>query len=876
MSAVHFLAYRSVPDQLSADILLFLKPHILAVTITAIISGYDLLLPKEARANEIAYQQFNTDFLLTKEGQSVDISRFEKGDSINPGNNRFDVFVNQNLIGRHDVTVNKDEDAHITYCFNSQQVKMLGIDINKLPDINAVANILKNEKCIDIERLVPGSKVDFDQTSLRIDLSIPQAYLSQIERNYVSPLDTDRGITAFFADYNINSWRSRSSGVEQTQHYAGLNTGLNLVGWRLRHNGSYSQSSGDNTEATRQYASLSTYAQKEIAILKSQLTIGQYFTPSDLFESVPYNGIQLASDDRMLPDSQRGFAPVIRGTAETNAKVTVRQNGNTLYEKTVAPGPFEINDLYSSGFAGDVEVTVTEADGRVRSFTVPFATVPQLLRHGVSRYSAVIGTLRDNRLDNAPNFLQGNYQRGISNLWTGYTGSILANDYMAVQVGVALSTGLGAFALDVTHSDASGLSLSQGLGEKSRGQSYRLSYSKLLESTQTNVAVAAYRFSSKGYLSFTDYAQSLDEVGDNIATYRQRSRLQVNISQTMGEGFGSFYLSGAAQNYWGAGRGSDISYQAGYTNSFNWGSINLSVGRTRSSNGEQETQYMLGISLPLGSSPQAPYLNTSVTRSQSGNMNSQLGVSGSLGNQSQFSYGLYGSYNQSSSNSSTHNLGGNVQYRASNALLSSNISSGNNFNQYGVGMRGSVLVHAGGINFSQGQGETKAIIVAKGAKGASLLNSSGEKIAGNGYAVVSGLMPYRENSLAIDPKGMSNNVELATTEQRIAPSYGAIVKLDYPTVTGRPVLLLLQDTKGNSLPVGAEVNDSEGNLLTMVGQGSRVFLRAEKSQGQLVVRWGESIDRQCKVDYQLPEVADNNPTSLLQQSALCYPVSSSR
>ncbi|MCT6957964.1 fimbria/pilus outer membrane usher protein, partial [Salmonella enterica] len=84
----------------------------------------------------------------------------------------------------------------------------------------------------------------------------------------------------------------------------------------------------------------------------------------------------------MLPDSMRGYAPTVRGVAETNAKVTVRQNGVVLYETTVAPGPFTISDLYATGYGGDLAVTVTEADGRVRSFAVPYASVPQLLRPG--------------------------------------------------------------------------------------------------------------------------------------------------------------------------------------------------------------------------------------------------------------------------------------------------------------------------------------------------------------------------------------------------------------------------------------------------------------------------------------------------------------
>jgi hypothetical protein len=43
----------------------------------------------------------------------------------------------------------------------------------------------------------------------------------------------------------------------------------------------------------------------------------------------------------MLPESMRGFAPIIRGIARTNATVTVKQNGYTVYQTYVAPGSFK-------------------------------------------------------------------------------------------------------------------------------------------------------------------------------------------------------------------------------------------------------------------------------------------------------------------------------------------------------------------------------------------------------------------------------------------------------------------------------------------------------------------------------------------------------
>ncbi|POC72940.1 fimbria/pilus outer membrane usher protein, partial [Vibrio vulnificus] len=111
----------------------------------------------------------------------------------------------------------------------------------------------------------------------------------------------------------------------------------------------------------------------------------------NLLGSIGYRGLSLATDDRMLPESLRRYAPQVRGTAATAARVVISQNGRKIREVNVAPGPFVIDDLYDSAYAGDLDVQVFEADGSVSSFSVPFASVPESMRPGLSRYSFTLG-----------------------------------------------------------------------------------------------------------------------------------------------------------------------------------------------------------------------------------------------------------------------------------------------------------------------------------------------------------------------------------------------------------------------------------------------------------------------------------------------------
>ncbi len=65
--------------------------------------------------------------------------------------------------------------------------------------------------------------------------------------------------------------------------------------------------------------------------------MGDTATAGDIFDSVQMRGAMLASDEEMLPDSQRGFAPIVRGIAKSNAEVSIEQNGYVIYRTYVQP-----------------------------------------------------------------------------------------------------------------------------------------------------------------------------------------------------------------------------------------------------------------------------------------------------------------------------------------------------------------------------------------------------------------------------------------------------------------------------------------------------------------------------------------------------------
>ena len=786
-------------------------------------------------------------------GQQVDISKFGKGNIMLPGSYRSEVYLNGQWLGRETlsfVAVPGEDSAQM--CLEREALLRIGVDLDaaqqQATDTGAPLP-LPFESCADIATYLPGASSQFDSGENRLDLQVPQIYLTRKARGYVDPKHWDGGVDAAFVRYNANTFATRTNGRASNSHYLGLNTGLNLGDWHWRHNGSFSQ-----TDAGSGYQSSSTYLQREISPLRSQLVMGEIYTPGELFDSVRLRGASLFSDDRMLPDSQTGFAPVVRGIAETNARVTVRQRGVLLDEVNVAPGPFVLNDLFPTGYGGDLTVTVTEADGRQREFIVPFAANANLLRAGHSRYSMSFGLLDEVGLLNPPKLMQATYQYGLNNLLTGYTGAVVGEDYRSQLVGTAFNTPFGALSVDLTNSNA----YLPGYGSR-EGQSVQLRYSKNFTDTGTHFALGAYRYSTEGFLSIGDAARVRDlaiegRSLDNLS--RIRDRMDISLNQSLGNG--SVYLTGSSQNYWNRANG-NVTFTAGYASSWKGMNYTFSAQRTTDLLSDRvDKQVELSVSLPLGTDAHAPTLTTTAYR---GNQNSgeRVNLGGTLGERSEFSYGVGGTHTQGTGNT----MSADMKYQASHGVLSAGYGQSNAYRATSLGMTGGIVAHAGGVTFAPELGDTIGIVQAPDAQGARINGNHGAQVGSRGYAVVPHLTPYRQNVVELDPKDLSVDVELKTAAQNVAPRAGSVVKLQFDTVSGQAILISALREDGTLLPFGSDVFDESGASVGIVGQGGKAFVRVARNEGLLTVKWGSNGDASCLLRYRVDIDPKNNGSNRL-------------
>ncbi|CQJ51423.1 P pilus assembly protein%2C porin PapC [Yersinia intermedia] len=842
----------------AALIAAFLSPAVFAVDSIGKTESPVSLEPNKPQAVE-----FDNIYLNTEHGGSgIDLSRFSKEGSVLPGTYRADIYLNNTLIGNENVEFKTRDDKSVHACLSSSVIASLNLKTDVLP-LESLAPLKKEAGCVDLESLLPDAQAVFDSGEQRLDITIPQALLLRTARGTVNPALWDSGVTSGMLGYSLNGYSSSSNGQTFNSAFAGINTGLNLGSWYFRHNGSYNwQENGDS-----KYSSINSYVQRDVPAALGRVLLGQSNTTGQLFDTVPFTGAQFSTDDRMLPESLRGYAPEVRGIARTNALVTVRQSGQVLYETTVSPGEFIIDDLYPTGYGGNLDVTVREADGSTQNFQVPFAAVAQLLRPGSQRYSLTVGKVRNDSLSFTPGLYQGTYQRGLNNSITGYTGAQASEDYYALQVGTAFSTPIGAVAVDVTQANTR---LRNG---NESGQSYQVSYSKVIAETNSNLSVAAHRFSTQGYLDFSTAMQTLDaerQGYDANSIYRAKNRLTVTANQGLPDGWGQMYISGSLQDYWNKG-GSDQQYQVGYSNNYKSMTYGVSVNRSRSGFGEVQNTYLVSMSFPLGRNDQqnVPQMRLEMNRNGQGNWGEQASVSGSAGEQSQFSYGAT-AMNSNGGSGASGSVNG--QYRGAKATTMASYGGGSSYQSGSVGISGSMIAHPGGVTLTPYSSETFAVVEAKGAEGAEVSGYSGVKIDSRGYAVVPYLSAYQMNEITIDPKGTSYDVELESTSQKVAPNAGAVVMVKYNSTKGYPILVNATQSDGEPVPFGAQVLDTKGQVVGSVGQGGQIYARVSEERGRLQVSWGEGTGQQCYLNYILPpQLANGKASAMMRFTSTCVP-----
>ncbi|MEI9537983.1 fimbria/pilus outer membrane usher protein [Enterobacter cancerogenus] len=763
------------------------------------------------------------------------LKNFIGNNSLLAGSYPVTIMWGRDIIDKRTVTfVLSDDKQRLLPELTKADLRDFGLKVDTLPDMKDLADSARVE---DISHFIEGAQYDFNQDDQTLSLVIPQIYRDQTASGTINPKYWDDGASAAWTSYQVSGSQQESDSGKNTSTWLGLDSGINLGAWRLRNNSTWSDTAG--------WDAISTSLQRDIKALRSQLEIGQTATSGELFDSVQMTGVKLETDISMLPTSQQGFAPVVRGIANSDAKVTIKQNGYTLYQTNVAPGPFEIHDLSQVTSGADLEVTVEEADGSEHSFIQACASVPILQREGAFKYSLAAGTFRGNEGEEEPAFAQGTAIYGLPYGVTIYSGALGASLYHAFLAGVGADLGrFGSASVDVTAAHT----LFDDGRDPASGLSWRAQFSKDIPDTDTTVTLASYRYSTAGFYTFQEAIDQRDSnIDDGIYTYRRvnnrRSRMQVNLSQRLGD-WGSTYVNAYQQNYWDMS-GSERSVSAGFSSSWRDITWSVSYNLTRTPDADNDRQLALMVNIPFSRWLPNSWASYSMTTASGGYTSHQAGIGGTALEDNKLSYNLQQSY---TSNNVGYGASLSGRYRGSAGEVGLGYSYGGSNRQWNYNAKGSLVAHEHGVTLGQSVRDAFAIVHIKDGSNVKVQNGRGIYTDAFGNAIVPTLTAYRHNGITVNTEDRDDlDIELAT--QDVVPTKGAAMMANFDARAGQRALVTLLYL-GKPVPFGAIV--TLDNTSAIVGDDGEVWLTGLQGTVALSVQWGEDAGQQCKGTLTVP------------------------
>lgn len=798
--------------------------------------------------------EFNTDVLDVQDRRQIDLSQFSRAGYVMPGTYMLALQINKSSLPEQAVQfIAPDNDPEASEaCLTSDIVNRLGLT-------TAASKKLSwwhNGECLDPASL-PGMSLRGDLGNGALFINLPQAYLEYVADNWDPPSRWDDGIAGLMFDYNLNGQaiRQKVASEESDDKTVSGNgtTGVNIGPWRLRADwqGRMEQQSGSQSQNTRSLDWNRVYLYRALPSMRAKMTLGEDYLSSDMFDSFRFTGASLVSSDSMLPPNLRGYAPEVTGVAKTNAKVTVSQEGRVIYETTVAAGPFRIQDL-NNAIAGTLDVKVTEQDGSIQTYQMNTSNVPYLTRPGMVRYKIAAGQPSDfDHHTNGPAFGTGEFSWGINNGWSLYGGALAAGDYNAAALGIGRDLlALGALSFDVTQSRA----VLPG-EETKKGGSYRVSYSKRFDSTDSQVTFAGYRFSERNFMSMSQYLDA--RYHDNDSSGSGKEMYTVSFNQQIRQLNMSMYLNYSKQTYWD--QPNSTTYNLSVSRYFDIGrfkniSLNLSAFRTQSTDSNDEGMYV-SLSLPWGESGSMSY-DSQISHEGVGN---SLSYSDRINENNNYHLSVSRDQNGAMGGSGYLSHEGDIAEITATAAQQSN-----KYSSLGLTVRGGMTATANGAALHRMgvPGGTRMMVDTSGVSGIPL-RGAGNMTRTNmfGKAVVGDVSSYYRNSVNIDMDALGDNVDTNRSVVQGTLTEGAIGYRKFGIIAGHKAMAIVRLADGTVPPFGATVINHDKEQTGLIGEDGEVWLSGIKPGEVMGVSWEGT--EQCRISLPAPLPVDLESQKML-------------
>ncbi|SLN43382.1 Outer membrane usher protein FimD precursor [Aquimixticola soesokkakensis] len=624
-------------------------------------------------------------------------------------------------------------------------------------------------------------------------------------------------------------------------HYAPLDGALvgsttlagSFEGWiyspygTLSSTGFYSQTlrSGASDTGTPSFVRQETAFTKDFADKAMTLTIGDYSTQGpDWTRSVRLGGLAVSRNFSLRSDLVTDQRLSYSGAAAVPSSVDVFIENNRIYSGEVDEGPFRLEDLPVKTGAGDAEVVIQGADGRVRHETVSFFNSGNLMKAGMIDYSLAAGRARQAfGLESAQygdsTILSGSLRYGVTPLVT-VDGHFEASDTLKMAGAglTAVPLALGELSIAAAASDYDGTSggfVEMGMhtqigmvdinAKASRSDG---GFADLAYVTGVNY-LGADTLASSGSLLEVPLAQDVLSIG--IPVTREQRKLGLSYVRSERENSADRLVAASYGTTFNSGRGA-------FSMS---GSYNLDT---------DESQMSFGMSLKLGAKTFARATSSS---DEAGGTSRELSVSRTMGSD----VGDWGYQGQVSLDDGATSFGAKGEYRASLAEFAAGLQRSED-GYYIEGQVDGALVLTGGALALGGRIEDSFAVVDTGVADMPiyLQNREVARTGRSGRALVPGLNSYASNRVSVEVSDLPMPVSMGVTAMDVVPARrtGALVDFKGEN-TAAGVMVVLRDARGQVVPAGAPVTVNGKSAAAFVGYDGQTWIAAAKASNQLEV-----------------------------------------
>ena len=742
-------------------------------------------------AGEAASSHVKFDTAMLRNARDVDVSAFEAGHPVRTGERDVEVWRNGELLGRRRVRI---AGADAQPCLETDFVAWLGVAVARLAASQRES--LASGPCTGVATLHPAASARYDPGELALHVSIPQALLAPRSAAIDATVLED-GIPAFRLSYGATLLRSQARGAQPFhQGSLRLDAGMNAGAWRLRHRSTHLW----RPARARESDTLSAHLERDVSRFDARLTLGDFNATGLLLDPVALRGVRFQSDDRMLPAPQLRSAPTIRGVADTNARVQVRQAGRLLFDTTVPPGPFAFEDVLPLGRGGDLEVRIVEADGRVRSFLVPYAAMPGLLRAGHQRFGIVAGVLRDVEAWDAP-WSRARWKPACT---IASRRVQPRRQRWVMRKSWAASHSLPASVRSRSIASMRAPRATRALrAARARARPSRRRLRRRVRRCKSARGTCLHRFSR-----CSTWCVPTGPTANASVSMPRCTR----HSATGGTGCVLALVDRRFHDV----RGNQRSAQLGWSMPAgrNGTLLHATIEQTHAIARRAAHHAVLSLTVPLRMGNAASFANTHA-RAGAGRLDLQSGISGVFNDRQAWNFGVA---HADGARGSTTTTSASLAHAGRAGHVDAGLSVSPAMRQASVTAEGGLVVHPHGVTFGPRLGDTIALLRAEHGAGAHVLQAPNLRLDRRGHALVPQLSPYRRNRVGIEVRGASTDVAFDWTERDVVPRAGAII--DVPLASAyRPMhFVRIVGGDGKAPPFGARIIDATGTARGLVGR----------------------------------------------------------